>query len=674
MKIIKVLLVFLISTISIAQTDPHAMLRRMDRGINLGNVLQAPVEGNWAPAVTEQYFIDVANAGFGNIRVGMDFFGVRTSGNTSLYSSVAGTAGSYTGTASDYVVASWYLDRVEQVIDWGLNQGLVVILDMHGAELKEDFLYTFDASEAAYTNPTSAKRLADNQKFEAIWTQIAERFKNKSENLLFEVVNEPYFDVSTDDMIDINTYVIDAIRNTGSNNTTRNIIITGGTLTSYEAPTTIPTSLIESDDYLIATFHYYRPFNFTSSSRDGKDKFTWGSTSDKTTLRNEFDVVKNWADAEGIPVFLGEFGADNTQGYDYSTGDLRQIGSNATGYANGGPDNASRVEFHRYCAEQAINRGFAFAAWCAGPESNKTIHKRTDAPSTYNYDKDYFTVTSYVPKITTPSTVQDNSVWVEDVKDALFASGSWPLCSGVADAIIENPNFECGYNTSWSTFNNNGTNVVFTDAGAQASNSDGGGVGALLTVTNPAAYNNVVLRNIEYTGDVTGKTITVKVNAAALGAGQKFKMRFKADVDGTTTYTASPALDLLNGAFPTEPFEFEYEVADNTNYIQFQLMVGEFAGTYIFDDIDVQVSNSSLSIENFDRQLFSLYPNPAQNQVNIKTVKAINKIQVFSIIGQEMPVIRNGESIDISNLKKGIYSMHVVFKDGLSYNQKLIVE
>ena len=34
------------------------------RGINLGNVLSAPTEGDWAVPVTEQYFIDVAKAGF----------------------------------------------------------------------------------------------------------------------------------------------------------------------------------------------------------------------------------------------------------------------------------------------------------------------------------------------------------------------------------------------------------------------------------------------------------------------------------------------------------------------------------------------------------------------------------------------------------------------------------
>ena len=103
-------------------------------------------------------------------------------------------------------------------------------------------------------------------------------------------------------------------------------------------------------------------------------------------------------------------------GYNYSTGDLNTISANTTGFADGGPDHASRVEYHRFVAEQAINRGFSFAAWDSGPKSNKTIHKRTDSPATLNYNINDFSVTSYEPKDTTISTVVDNSIWVEDVK------------------------------------------------------------------------------------------------------------------------------------------------------------------------------------------------------------------------------------------------------------------
>ena len=44
----------------------------MNRGINLGNVLSASIEGNWSGEATEQYFIDVSNAGFKNVRIPID--------------------------------------------------------------------------------------------------------------------------------------------------------------------------------------------------------------------------------------------------------------------------------------------------------------------------------------------------------------------------------------------------------------------------------------------------------------------------------------------------------------------------------------------------------------------------------------------------------------------------
>ena len=60
-----------------AQTTPTQMIQKMGRGINLGNVLSAPVEGNWSGAATQQYFIDVANARFTNVRIPIDFFGLQ---------------------------------------------------------------------------------------------------------------------------------------------------------------------------------------------------------------------------------------------------------------------------------------------------------------------------------------------------------------------------------------------------------------------------------------------------------------------------------------------------------------------------------------------------------------------------------------------------------------------
>ena len=84
-----------------AQTSSWDIVQEMGRGINLGNTLTAPIEGNWAPVVYEQYFIDVANEGFSNVRIHIDFVDDRTSGATNVWSTDADTAGDCNGTITD---------------------------------------------------------------------------------------------------------------------------------------------------------------------------------------------------------------------------------------------------------------------------------------------------------------------------------------------------------------------------------------------------------------------------------------------------------------------------------------------------------------------------------------------------------------------------------------------
>lgn len=365
---ISILLTLTLVSFVSGQTTPDQMVTKMGRGINIGNVLSAPVEGNWAAPIEETYLQDIASVGFSTVRIPIDFFGYRTSGDTSIYSKDAGTVGGYTGSPSDYVVSSTYLDRIEEVITWALNNNLVVILDFHGKTLKEEFSYTFSPKSqhaAYYTHPTSAKRAADNEKFRAIWTQIANRFKNYSYDLLFEVINEPYFFLTDVEMDTLNTDIINIIRSIGSNNIDRNIIITGGSENSYEAPLQINPTVIANDDNLIATFHYYWPREFTASGEEAHNDYDWGSPTDKAEIDTNFGVVQTWSQTNNIPVFLGEFGADNEGGYDYNSGTYGDFG---------GPENASRVEYHGYLAEKAIDLGFSFAAWDAGQKANKTIY------------------------------------------------------------------------------------------------------------------------------------------------------------------------------------------------------------------------------------------------------------------------------------------------------------
>lgn len=371
---ISILLFVLFSWQSIGQATPKEMVAKMGRGINLGNVLSAPYEGNWAPAVEETYFNDVLAEGFTTVRIP-----IRFDKHTTALAAVNYTDASnnYIGSPDDYSVDTTYLDRIEQVTDWALNRGLVAIIDVHGDKW---YWESYDSTSSEYK--TGNDLLAAEDRFKAIWKAIANRFQIKSENLLFEIMNEPYFNMSASQVDVVNANILSIIRQT---NPKRNVIITGGGANSWQAPLQISSSFISSDDHLIATFHYYVPFKFTSSSKQQYSDYDWGSDTDKATLDNHFDTVLNWSQTNSIPVLLGEFGADNACGYDYVNNVCGDFG---------GPYNTSRVLYHEYVAEAAINRGFSFTAWDAGEKSNKTIYK-----------------------------VSDRS-WVEDVKNAILGKGT----------------------------------------------------------------------------------------------------------------------------------------------------------------------------------------------------------------------------------------------------------
>jgi endoglucanase len=621
-----------------AQTSNWDIVQDMGRGINMGNTLSAPVEGNWAPSVHEQYFIDVAEAGFNNVRIPVDFFGSRTDGQTVQWSSAANTASQYDGGIDDFTVSSLYLDRVEDVINWSLNQGLYTVLDFHGAELKSEFLQTFNNSNSNYTHPSSSKRAADLMKFKSIWTQIAYRFIDHPMELIFEVVNEPYFEVNDVDMNFINMMIIEAIRATGGNNSTRQIIITGGSSTSYQAPTSISNEVLSYDPNLIASFHYYMPFNFTASSQEQYNDFNWGTNADKSTVDSHFNTVKNWSETNNIPVTLGEFGADNESGYNYNTG----LYGN-----NGGPVNSSRVEYHRYIAEQAINRGFSFSAWCAGNKSTKTIHLRTDNPETNNIYP---------------------GVWVEDVKNALLSDGEWPTCYGpYNDEIIRNSDFECGISSQWS-FSVQGSAEAFLDETENVVYS--GQTAAKIEVTSAQGYNKVLLSNVVYDGDLNNKTLIIGCHAKSNTENISFKMRIKSLVDGDLIFVPSQAYELSN---TFQYYQFEYVVPDLTENIQLQIMTGAFEGSYFLDTFDVQVVDTSLNSSDYNLPYISLlYPNPTSSKINVKSDKSISRLRVFDIFGRIVMKTTQTQNINIEKFNPGIYSVELMFLDGSFTTQKII--
>lgn len=250
-------------TFSPAQLNPWQAAALMGRGINIGNSLEAPDgETTWGnPAIVEANFDDYKAAGFTAIRIPI-------------------TWDKRTATTSPYTITPSFLDRVEQVVDWALARGFIVIINAHHESwLKENFT---DANLA---------------RFDSIWAQISRRFQNKSDHLLFEILNEPY-PLALDKVNLLNAQILATIRKT---NPTRIVIFSGHMWSNIDE---LVAANIPNDTMLIGYYHSYDPYPFGLEGTG-----TFGSAADVKNIEDRCIKAIQWSQQHNIPVILSEFGA-----------------------------------------------------------------------------------------------------------------------------------------------------------------------------------------------------------------------------------------------------------------------------------------------------------------------------------------------------------------------------
>lgn len=288
-------LIFAFTPKTKAQLTPHEAISQMRKGINLGNTHEPPTEAGWNNPRAKEYYFDLyKEAGFQCVRIPVRW-------------------DNYTGKTPPYKVDDYWLNRIEQVADWGLERGLFIVINAHHDDwIKQDY------SEA------------NKARFDSIWTQIAERFKNKPDKLIFEVLNEPHglTKAQNDDM---HGRILSIIRKT---NPTRLVIFQGH---NWGGSDELLTAEIPDDDYVIGSFHSYDPYLFGLQGQG-----TWGSAADYNALDQKFEEVADWSEENNIPVFLGEFGAIKPGDYN------------------------SRMRHYRAYMELSQKYGFAPAAWDDG--------------------------------------------------------------------------------------------------------------------------------------------------------------------------------------------------------------------------------------------------------------------------------------------------------------------
>lgn len=261
------------------------IVKQMKIGWNLGNTLDATggegltAETSWGNPVTTKEMIDeVKEAGFNVLRVPVSWG---------------------THVDNDFNIDTAWLDRVQEVVNYGIDNDMFVILNTHHEE---------------WYMPKESEVDNDLKHLEKLWTQIAERFKNYGEKLLFEGVNEPRLRGTNVEWTGnkesreiVNRYAetfVKAVRATGGNNAERSLFITpyaASSMTANLKALKIP----ENAGNIIVSVHAYLPYDFALNTQ-GTVFYENDGSIDKLMS----DIKTVFLD-NGIPVVITEFGVMN---------------------------------------------------------------------------------------------------------------------------------------------------------------------------------------------------------------------------------------------------------------------------------------------------------------------------------------------------------------------------
>ena len=289
--------------------DIYAANKKLGRGINLGNALEAPKEGDWGVTLKPDYFRAIKAAGFDTVRLP-----VRWSAHAAA--------------EPPYAIDPKFAERVDWAIDQALANKLNIIVNAH------------------HYNEIDADPDKHVPRLIGLWEQVATRYKDRPAAVYFELYNEPHNKFTEAKWNAALPDLLKAVRRT---NPTRPVIVGPGKWNGISALDKL--ELPKDDRNLILTVHFYEPFEFThqgASWVNGSDKWKgrkWtGSDAEQAAIRKRFEKAAAWGKEHDRPVFLGEFGA-------FSAADMD-----------------SRVKWTWFVTREAEKLGFSWAYWefCSG--------------------------------------------------------------------------------------------------------------------------------------------------------------------------------------------------------------------------------------------------------------------------------------------------------------------
>lgn len=320
----------------------------MGVGWNIGNALDAiGGETNWGNPLISQRLIDsLKSAGFNTIRIPV--------------------AWSKFSDASNFIIQESWMNRVEEVVNYVLNNEMYAIINIHWDE--------------GWMQPTYEKQDYVNNRLAIMWNQIATRFRDYDDHLLFAGTNEvmvendwsapkyEYYTVQNG----FNEVFVNTVRATGGRNYYRHLVIQGfNTNIDYAVKyATIPEDVV--NNRLMMEVHYYDPYNFTLNEKSTICQ--WGALATDQALTDnwggeehvddQFQKMKSNFVSKGVAVILGEFGV-----IDKRTTDI----------------NKYRAYYLRYVTKSALYHGMVPVYWDNGYDGKNgfAIINRTTGDQIY---------------------------------------------------------------------------------------------------------------------------------------------------------------------------------------------------------------------------------------------------------------------------------------------------
>jgi endoglucanase len=300
------------------------LVKEIKIGWNLGNTLDATAgsglgsETSWGNPYTTKELIDaIKAAGFNTLRIPT-------------------TWEKHLGMSPDYIIDEAWLNRVQEIVDYGRANDMFVIINMHHEE------WHFPS----YENEKAAVDILTK-----VWKQIADRFENYDEHLIFEALNEPRQkgtnfewnggnEEGRDVINKFNAAFVATIRSAGGNNPLRHLMIP-----PYAASASTQAwsnFIVPEDDKIIVSIHAYTPYNFTLN-KTGTAEWSSTNSNDTKDIDSLMKNIYNNFISKGTPVILGEFGSMNKN------------------------DNvAARVDWAEYYISKATEKGIPCSWWDNG--------------------------------------------------------------------------------------------------------------------------------------------------------------------------------------------------------------------------------------------------------------------------------------------------------------------